>query len=349
MSTRPTIAAVDLFCGIGGLTCGLRQAGITVRAGFDMDVSCAFAYERNNANARFFCKDISEISAGDIRPHFPKAADFTALVGCAPCQPFSMLRENRRQKNGGDGRWALLNDFAKLIRETMPDIVSMENVPGLRRQPVYDDFMRALQECGYSANDEIVNCADYGVPQKRKRLVVLASRHGDINMLPPSPRIKTHTVGGTIGIMRGKTEEDDSAHICYNLSKKNQRRIRASIPGGSWHDWKKGMASPCHGKRGHDFPSPYGRMHPDTPAPTITTQFCFYSCGRFGHPEEDRAVTVREGALLQSFPRGYALFDKRASVRPQITKLAQHIGNAVPPKLGRAIGKSIIHHLRKTA
>lgn len=349
MISNPTIAAVDLFCGIGGLTCGLRQAGITVHAGFDMDDSCAFAYEENNAESRFFRKDISKMSADDIRPHFPKAADFTALVGCAPCQPFSMLRENRRQKDGADLRWTLLNDFAKLIGQTMPDVVSMENVPGLQHQPVYDKFMRALREYGYQSSGKVINCADYGVPQKRKRLVVLASRHGNIKMLPPSPKVKIGTVGGTIDIMHGKTKKDDPAHICYNLSEKNRHRIRASIPGGSWRDWDSEMVSPCHGKRGHNFPSPYGRMHPDMPSPTITTQFCFYSCGRFGHPEENRAVTIREGALLQSFPRRYALFDERGHVRPQITRLARHIGNAVPPKLGRAIGKSIIHHLRKTA
>ncbi len=345
VSDYPAIAAVDLFCGIGGLTCGLLQAKISVRAGFDLDDSCAFAYERNNKGARFFHRDIAEISPADIRAHFA-GADFSALVGCAPCQPFSRLRENRREKPGVDRRWALLNDFAKLVRETMPDVVSMENVPGLRRRPIYDDFVRALKECGYQTSDAIVDCVNYGVPQNRKRLVVLASRRGKITMLPPAPK-KQGTVGGAIGIMRGKTAKDDPAHISYNLSEKNRRRIRASKPGGSWRDWDSKMVSPCHGKRGHDFPSPYGRMRPDAPAPTITTQFCFYSCGRFGHPKEDRAVTVREGALLQSFGRGYALFNKNAPL--QITQMARHIGNAVPPKLGLVIGKSIVHHLRKAA
>lgn len=348
MRHLPDIVAVDLFCGVGGLTCGLRQAEIGVRAGFDVDESCEFAYEKNNEGAEFFPKDIAEMSAKDILPHFA-GAEFTALVGCAPCQPFSMLRENRREKGRvqSDERWGLLNDFAKLVRKTKPDIVSMENVPGLRRQPVYADFIRTLQECGYHADGDfggIVNCADYGVPQARKRLVVLASRRGKIKLLPPSHR-EHGLAGECFDKMRGKSERDDPAHISYNLTATNKKRIKASKPGGSWRDWRKGLAVPCHGERGHNFTSPYGRMSNDAPAPTITTQFCFYSCGRFGHPDEDRAITVREGALLQSFPADYEFF--AAGVRPRINKLARHIGNAVPPALGYAIGESIVSHLRQ--
>ena len=336
----PSIVAVDLFCGVGGLTHGLIQAGIEVRAGFDEDESCQFAYEKNNS-AKFIEMNVENITADTLRPHF-SGAEFSALVGCAPCQPFSALRKNRKESGAADNRWGLLKNFADLVREVLPDVVSMENVPGLRHQPVYRDFIQTLENSGYRVGfQQVVNCADYGVPQSRKRLVVLASRHGDIRLVPPTTSKNRPTVKQALAGLRG----DDRLHIFRSLSKRNQERIWQSKPGGSWHDWDPGLVSPCHRKERQDFPSPYGRMEWEKTAPTITTQFSFYSCGRFGHPEQDRAISVREGALLQGFPTTYEFVHKDQHPREKMDALTRGIGNAVPPPLGHAIGESMSDHL----
>ena len=341
------IVAVDLFCGVGGLTHGLCEAGVEVRAGFDLDGSCEFAYAGNdrppnNHRAEFVKMGVQDITAATLRPYFADA-EFRVMVGCAPCQPFSALRKNRKESGDADTRWGLLDDFAGLVREVLPDVVSMENVPGLRHQPVYDDFIRTLKVSGYHVGcADVVNCADYGVPQSRKRLVVLASRRGDIRLIPPTTPKNRRTVGKSFAELRG----NDPLHIHRSLSKKNQERIRQSKPGGSWHDWKPELVSPCHRKKGQVFPSPYGRMEWDKPAPTVTTQFSFYSCGRFGHPKRDRAISVREGALLQGFPTTYEFVRKDQNPREEMDALTRGIGNAVPPPLGRAIGESIVKHLQ---
>ena len=334
------IVAVDLFCGVGGLTNGLRQAGITVRAGFDLDESCKFAYEKNNA-AKFIHKDVKKVTVDILRPYFADA-EFRALVGCAPCQPFSAMRGNRAGTSGLGNRWGLLRHFARLAENPEISMVSMENVPGLCRQRVYRDFIRALKKSGYQVGfSGVVNCADYGVPQSRRRLVVLASRHGDIDFAPPPSPNPCRTVRDALAAFDGRR---DPAHIHRPLTEKNKERIRQSKPGGTWRDWDPKLRSPCHGERGHKFSSSYGRMRWGAPAPTITTQFCNYGCGRFGHPTKNRTITVREAALLQTFPRGYAFFDAGDSP-PSVCALARHIGNAVPPALGRAIGESIIRHI----
>ena len=360
MTDIPAIAAVDLFCGIGGLTFGLRKAGVGVRAGFDLDDSCAFAYENNNTaksapkgvqmpDARFFPMDVARLSAAHIRPHFVDA-EFTVLVGCAPCQPFSRMRNSKHRENSTDERWGLLAHFSRLVRETQPDVVSMENVPGLRHQPIYAEFIQTLEESGYRIDfAEVVNCADFGTPQTRRRLVVLAtSRREKILPLRKTTAKNPRTVREAIADLH----KNDPIHIHRELSDKNRQRILESSPGGNWRDWKNPkLIAPCqrNSKCGHDFTSPYGRMEWDRPAPTITTQFSFYSCGRFGHPQENRAITVREGALLQGFPPSYGFIRKNSIVRKEMANLTQHIGNAVPPELGRAIGESIVRHLQKAA
>ena len=283
----------------------------------------------------------------DLISHTPSLSHWLVALRASRFRKCAKIAEG---KNDEDIRWQLLTHFSHLIRETLPDIVSMENVLGLRDTFVYKEFLRTLRECGYYSEKEdgyAVECADYGVPQKRKRLVVLASRHGKIKLLPPPFAKFSRTVKQAISCMEGKTANDDPAHICYNLSEKNVLRIKQSKPGGSWRDWEKILISPCHGVRGYNFPSSYGRMQWNNPAPTITTQFCYYSCGRFGHPEKNRAITVREAALLQSFKSEYILFDTREKHHPKIKDLARHIGNAVPPELGKFIGKSIIKHLQE--
>ena len=347
------VSAIDMFCGIGGLTHGLQTAGktarsqsgidMTVKAGFDIDESCKFAYEHNN-ESDFICKDIKDTKTADLLKYY-KNADFKVLVGCAPCQPFSQLTNNRKTNsvNEDSEKWGALRYFSTFVEQIKPDIVSMENVPGLVNNSIYADFIKILQNNEYKIWREIVHCSQYGVPQRRKRLVVLASRHDHITLLPARSAQSEATVKNALN--RRQIPDTDSAHISYNLSAKNLERIQKSIPGKYREQWDEDMILPCH-KR-HNFPEPYGRMAWDQLAPTITSQFCFYSCGRFGHPEEDRAITIREGALLQTFPSNYRIIDDNASNHPDIRTLARHIGNAVPPKLGQIIGKSIISHIKK--
>ena len=341
--------AVDLFCGIGGLTKGLSLAGIEVAAGFDNDESCRFAYEANN-DAIFICEDVTNIKSEKLEALYPENS-IKALVGCAPCQPFSRYSSRYRKKGHIDDKWKLLYSFKQLVQGMLPEIVSMENVPDLIYESVFKDFVEALEFANYYVEYQIVYCPDYGVPQHRKRLVLLASRIGEIHLIPPIYDSENYlTVRDAIGNLRqieaGEICETDLLHRSSSLSEINMRRIQQSVPGGTWRDWDDDLKLKCHKKNsGATFPSVYGRMEWDKPSPTITTQFYGLGNGRFGHPEQNRAISLREGAILQSFPDDYIFADDKHPVKKR--ELGTHIGNAVPVELGRAIGVSIQRHLER--
>lgn len=341
------VVAIDLFCGVGGLTHGLQLAGVPVVAGIDIEKTCKFAYEKNN-NAKFILEDITKICSSELNEYYPKDS-IKVLVGCAPCQPFSnyTLRYNKNGKK--DNKWRLLYYFLNLVRDILPEVISMENVPQLTKEKVFIDFIAKLEELGYYYSWQIVDCASYGVPQSRKRLVLLASKLGKINLIPPKYD-KEHylTVRDAIGelpyLEDGGIDKIDALHCASKLSSKNKLRIRQSVPGGTWKDWDDNLKLVCHKKNsGESYGSVYGRMEWDKPSPTITTQYYGYGNGRFGHPEQDRALSMREGALLQSFPPDYQFIDPEHRINKR--KLGMHIGNAVPVELGRAIGISILTHL----
>lgn len=340
-------AAIDLFCGIGGLTKGLSLSGIDVIAGIDIDESCRFAYEANN-HAEFLCEDVSKIHGQHLKLIYPENT-VHVLVGCAPCQPFSRYSSRYRKEGHTDNKWKLLYSFGRIVQESLPDIVSMENVPNLLHESVFMDFLDLLEGAGYFVNYSIVFCPNYGVPQHRKRLVLLASRLGNIQLIPPIYDAGNYlTVRDAIGhlpaIKAGEICKTDNLHCSSDLSEINQKRIRQSVQGGTWRDWDDELKLKCHKKdSGKTFPSVYGRMEWDKPSPTITTQFYGYGNGRFGHPEQDRAISLREGAILQSFPDEYIFVDDEHPAKKR--ELGTHIGNAVPVELGRAIGESIQLHV----
>lgn len=342
-------AVVDLFCGIGGLTKGLQLSGLNVVAGIDIDETCRFAYEENN-DAVFIHEDVTNLVAENILNFYTDGC-IKILVGCAPCQPFSKYTKRYRKEGHIDQKWKLLYSFSRLIKEINPNIISMENVPELAKEVVFRDFISSLESLGYHVYWRIIYCPDYGVPQKRKRLVLLASRLGNIDMIPPMYTSETYiTVRQVIGdlppLEDGEVDNDDILHCTSKLSEINRKRISQSVQGGTWRDWEESLRLKCHKKSsGKSYPSVYGRMHWDEPSPTITTQFYGYGNGRFGHPEQNRALSLREGLILQSFPRDYVLVEENS----QLTKreLGTHIGNAVPVELGRAIGLSIQQHLRE--
>lgn len=338
----PTV--IDLFCGVGGLSHGFVLEGFDVAAGVDLDESCKYAFETNN-DAEFICKDISKLTPSDLQSRFGDGVRI--LVGCAPCQPFSSYATKHDNPD-----WKLLKDFARLIVDTKPDVVSMENVPRLldfKKGKIFEDFVETLEDAGYTVSSSVAYAPDYGVPQQRARLVLLASLYGPIALEEPTHAEKDHpTVRKAIGklprLEAGDVDSKDPLHRSSRLSPINLRRIKAATPGGSWRDWRKDLIADCHKEAsGKTYISVYGRMSWDDPSPTMTTQFYGFGNGRFGHPEQDRAISLREGAILQSFPPSYRFVGKGEGV--QFKRLGRLIGNAVPVLLGRAIARSIKAHL----
>lgn len=345
---EPLIEAIDLYCGAGGLTCGLQQGKISVVAGVDLDPSCRFAFEENNAST-FHEKDVKELDGLWVKKQFTPGA-ISLLAGCAPCQPFSTY------SNGKDAtsnpKWGLLSHFGRLISEALPDLVTMENVPLLANHHPFETFVKTLIENKYWFDWRVVDCADYGVPQRRRRLVLLASRLGLISVPAPthegpSKWISVEQAIGRLSQLKAGTRENaqDPLHIAPSLSELNMKRIRASRPGGNWMDWPDGLRAECHNKAsGSTYKSVYGRMLWSSPSPTMTT-LCFgFGNGRFGHPEQDRAISLREAATFQSFPDTYQFCPKGAT--PAFHGVGKLIGNAVPPGLGKAIADQFKAHVK---
>lgn len=344
------VVAVDVFCGAGGLTYGLQKSGIRVMAGFDCAEECRYAYSRNN-QAEYVRQDVRDITATQLKRFWRTDKGLekvTLLAGCAPCQTFSSYN---RKADCSDPRWNLLIELLRLIKETEPDLVAMENVPGLANKDVFQVFVKGLENAGYeNFSWKIVRCEEYGLPQHRKRLVFLASRLGPIEILSPeqfgsTPRTVRDAIGLLPKVVAGSADDNDRLHRTFSLSELNLKRIRASRPGGTWRDWPEEIRFACHRKAsGATYKSVCGRMQWDQPSPTMTTQFINYGTGRFGHPEQDRALTLREGALLQSFPADYEFVAPGEELK--ISNVARMIGNAVPPIIGTLIGKSIFAHLK---
>lgn len=338
-------SVVDLFCGVGGMTHGLQQEGLNVVAGLDIDGSCQYAYEKNNS-ARFILKDITKVSGAEIAELYP-AGDLKVLVGCAPCQPFSAYNKFKKK----DAKWRLLGEFSRLINDVEPDIVSMENVPQLKNHlnsEVFGSFVDNLEEKGYWVSAAVVKSHYYGVPQVRRRLVLLASKLGQIELIPPTHKDSPVTVRAAIGklapIAAGEVHSADPLHRARGLTPLNKTRLQHTPEGGGWKDWPRKLWLRCHRtSEGRSFRSVYGRMRWDQPAPTMTTQCIGIGNGRFGHPVQDRAISLREAAILQTFPNDYDFINPAVPFSGHA--IAMHIGNAVPVRLGSAIGKSINRHV----
>lgn len=339
------VSCVDLFCGAGGLTHGLVKEGVPVVAGVDLDPACRFPYEKNNPGKFIEC-DVKNLTGDDLNGLFGDAG-IRILAGCAPCQPFSTYAQ-RYESDGKEGKWGLLYHFARLAEETTPDIITMENVPTVAKHKVFHDFVEALEkQLNYHVWYSVVDSSQYGVPQMRRRMVLLASKHGPIEMIEPThknPKTVRQVIGRLRPIRAGESAPKDRLHVASSLSEKNLLRIMFSKPGGTWRDWPEELIADCHkAETGRTYPGVYGRMEWDKPAPTMTTQCYGFGNGRFGHPEQNRAISLREAAILQSFPRDYAFVPKKGDV--SFTVLGRLIGNAVPVDLGRAIAKSINKHL----
>lgn len=337
------IRAIDLFCGAGGLTHGLVRGGIDVVAGIDLDPMCRYPFEANNS-AQFIQEDVSGLNAKRLRSLFGEAG-VTLLAGCAPCQPFSTYSRSGRNPRYNE-EWPLVSKFGELVKRAKPDLVTMENVPQVADHSVFGKFLENLS--GYHIWWGVVDCSKVGIPQTRKRLVLLASKIG--NSAPSIENIdsKALSVRDAIGklppLRAGETDQNDDLHTCSKLSDINLRRIRASRPGGTWRDWDPELLASCHKKSsGATYPSVYGRMEWDKPSPTITTQCFGFGNGRFGHPEQDRAISLREAAMIQTFPRSYRFTPP--GTKAAFDKIGRLIGNAVPVKLGEVIAQELRAHV----
>lgn len=342
------VSAVDLFCGAGGLTHGLLQAGIKVEAGIDLDAQMRYAYEQNNPGVRFVCWDVSRKNCSSIARLFG-TGKYRLLAGCAPCKPFSKLTNGVKDHED----WDLLDNFGRFVKGILPELVTMENVPELadRGREVFGRFVRTLEKHGYHVDWRIIHCPHYGIPQSRRRLVLLASRLGRILIpvgryrYPSQWKTVRQTIGHLPALEAGEEDPADAMHAAPRLSPMNLRRIRATRhDGGTRHDWPSELVLECHRKKtGERYHSIYGRMWWDKPAPTMTTLCTGIGNGRFGHPEQDRSITLREAALFQTFPRSYEFWPRDQKLNR--SAVGRMIGNAVPPRLAKELGRAILEHV----
>lgn len=337
------MAAFDFFCGAGGLTRGLLDAGIKVVAGFDSDDRCRRSYEHNNPHVRFVAKDIRELSIRELRRqcHGTPFSDML-FAGCAPCQPFSQQVKNGECRHEA----TLLADFGRLIAGALPGQVFMENVPGIARvrgNSTFKRFLRVLEEHHYHYAYGIVDAKRFGVPQTRRRLILIASR----SLQPIMPRGKYGRSAlpyGTVrqsiahfpAIQASQSHPDIANHVAASITEINLDRLRHTPhDGGDRRSWPKHLCLACHAGDYEGHTDVYGRMAWDAPAPTLTGRCHSISNGRYGHPTQDRAISLREAAALQSFPDGYKFFGSNKHI-------AQQIGNAVPVRLAQEVGRHIL-------
>lgn len=336
-----TVRVVDLFSGAGGTSCGLRQAGMMPVAAVDIDAGALATYARNFPEARTFAADIRTVAVEEISAAVAKTdGSLLMLAACAPCQPFSKAN---RQKREGDARAGLLGEVVRFVDGLEPHFILIENVPAIRQQdrpsegPLHS-FLQRIGELGYHSAVETVQVADYGVPQHRPRLVVLASRLGPVSLPAPTHGAGRHpyaTVRDAIAhlpaIAAGGEHPEIPNHKASGLSETNLRRIQAIPPGADRRAWSDDLKLACH--EGVDgYTDVYGRMAWDRPAPALTTRCNSISNGRFGHPCQHRAVSAREAAALQSFPDDFVFVGSMEAVSRQI-------GNAVPPLLARRLAE----------
>ena len=334
--------AVDFFCGGGGMTKGLRNAGINVLFGLDLNPACQTTYENNN-HIPYLNRDISKTTGGQLLEEYPALTDNDnlLLVGCAPCQPFSSQRHADYEHVAVN----LLDEFGRIVEELMPAHVLIENVPGIEQRgaSVLTRFLNRLTRLEYNYEYRILNAKNFGVPQNRRRLILVASRlimpvfpeatHGD-GLLPYV------TVRDTIHnypvLAAGENNKELANHRAAGLSPLNMQRIVATPhDGGGRMDWPPNLMLECHtnGYNGHT--DVYGRMSWNSVSPTLTSKCFSISNGRFGHPEQNRAISLREAAALQSFDDTYVF-------EGSIQEVGKQIGNAVPVLLAQRIGERLL-------
>lgn len=340
------IQVIDFFSGCGGTSCGFQAAGLEIIAGLDIDPEAAATYRRNFPEAKFIEGDVRKFEPSILENVINKREKPLLFAGCAPCQPFS--RQNKTNSKN-DPRRTLLKDFGRFVEAWMPDYIFVENVPGLQkiqRHGPLQAFQQLLRKLGYKFECAVVPALWYGVPQTRERLVLVASLHSHVRIPeathgPDRPQGMYTTVGDWIRnlpeIEAGQSHPSDPDHVAAKLEELNLRRIRATPEGGGRSSWPDALWLNCH--RTHSGHSDvYGRLAWDKQAAGLTTRCISYSNGRFGHPSQDRALSVREAACLQTFPRHYKF-------EGSVSSKARQIGNAVPPQMAEVFGREFLKSL----
>jgi len=357
--TRNRFIAVDLFAGCGGLTRGLRDAGFHVGAAVEIDPVAAKTYRHNNRKTRVIEEDVRQLDVSELTSTVV-GGKIGFLVGCAPCQGFCSLTTKCARE---DPRNSLLLEMGRLVREIQPEAVMMENVPGVatRGKRILDAFLRTLEELEYVPTVEVVQMADYGVPQSRRRFVLLAGRGFRIDLPQPTHardpqpgdgRKRWVSVEDAIYHMRAPIRLSQAMprggpqaynwHVVRTLKPETRARLKAAVPGKTWTAVDEAVRPKCHRSGYYGFMNTYGRMTWDDVSPTITAG-CTTACkGRFGHPDRRRTtISVREAALLQTFPEGYKF------KTDHIDATCAMIGNAVPPRFARLVGRQVRKALEK--
>ncbi len=333
--------AIDLFAGCGGLTKGMLKAGFFTKVAVEIDDDAVRTFKMNHKSTKIIHKDIRKISIAEVK-RMLAGRKLHLLAGCPPCQGFSSVRRLNRRKNIKDDRNNLINEYLRFVKGLKPKTIMMENVPGLTNYIHFKRMVKELLSLNYKIDYKVVNAKDYGVPQRRRRLVLVGSLLGDINVAEGNG--KKATVKETIGGLEPVTKTNDSIHKIVATHESRIKEMIRQIPkdGGSRKDISKKYVLDCHKKENVGFNDIYGRLRWDDYSTTITGGCLNPSKGRFLHPTKNRVITPREAALLQSFPRSY----KFPSDIPKAS-LALLIGNALPPKLSYAQSLSIRKHLKQ--
>lgn len=348
MGKLPKIRAIDFFCGGGGMSYGMQKAGIKILAGIDNEENCRKTYQINIKDAQFIKADVFTLKEKDLEKilDITQNDDNLLLIGCSPCQYWSIINTDKKKAQKSKN---LLLEFSRFVEYFYPGYVVIENVPGIlskKEESGLDAFIKWLENSNYKVHYEIHNANDYGVAQSRKRFTLLASRLANKPIQPIKQKGKKLTVRDVLGVENGFTkiqaghkDKTNFKHTTAGLREINLRRLKKiKKDGGDRFDFAddKELQLPCFIGKENAFRDTFGRLWWDRPSPTITTKFFSISNGRFVHPEENRALSIREGATLQSFPKDY-IFEGTS-----IAAIARMIGNAVPPEYARRIGLSII-------
>lgn len=324
--SEKTLHAVDLFSGCGGLSLGLKEAGFVVVAAVEVDLKAQETYQLNHPSVRLYAQDIRELDPAEVlKAAGLKPGELELLAGCPPCQGFSRLRTKNKRTSVRDNRNNLVADFLRFIEVMQPKTVMLENVPALAKDARFLKMRRQLHALGYETVVHVLDAADYAVPQRRKRLIMLAS-----NVHTPQLANKARkrvTVRDALNGLSKPNRARDKLHGLGESRSEDVRQLIALIPknGGSRRDLPKRYQLDCH-KRSDGFHDVYGRMAWDDVSPTITSGCHNPSKGRFLHPSQNRAISLREAAILQGFPRRY-----RFNVNHGKEAIALMIGNALPP------------------
>lgn len=324
------------------MTQGLRDAGFEVRAAVDIDPLALQSFKLNRRGVKVWSVDIRDLSTAEVmRALALKPGELDLLAACPPCQGLSRIRTKNGSREIIDERNELIFEVLRFVKALRPRAVMLENVPELETDDRFTKFTRALRACGYSVSHQVLDAADYGVPQRRRRLIMLAGRSGTIPFAPQASA-RTTVRDAIAGLAKPGSSGDPLHDFPENRSPRIRRLIRA-IPanGGGRRDLPSDLVLDCH-RQTTGFKDVYGRMEWDGVAPTITGGCVNPSKGRFLHPIEHRSITLREAALLQSFPPAYRFALGRGKYA-----VAELIGNALPPRFVRAHAKEVAKYLRR--